>query len=184
MLHNPETLTSCFLQPEQDHEVHVGSPKSGREAAAAAAATEQAAMQLVRSCGATLLLARPLYSCLFPSAERHLWHSTPMLLRWRCAIAFGHWRAGPESVVFHCCKRMQEWARHTWDTWLQEAEAAADEADAERPSAQAALQQRPPVPKLAICIMVAGTRGDVQPFIALGLGLKARNRRNLKYMKV
>ena len=82
MLHNPETLTSCFLQPEQDHEVHVGSPKSGREAAAAAAAIEQAAMQLVRSCGTTLLLARPLDSCLFPSAERHLWHSTPMLSRW------------------------------------------------------------------------------------------------------
>lgn len=55
---------------------------------------------------------------------------------------------------------------------MQEAEAAADEADAERPSVRAALQQRPPVPKLAICIMVAGTRGDVQPFIALGLGLK------------
>lgn len=34
------------------------------------------------------------------------------------------------------------------------------------------LAQRPPVPKMSICIMVAGTRGDVQPFIALGLGLK------------
>lgn len=31
---------------------------------------------------------------------------------------------------------------------------------------------RPPVPKLAIVLMCAGTRGDVQPFIALGLQLK------------
>ena len=31
---------------------------------------------------------------------------------------------------------------------------------------------RPPVPKLAIVLMCAGTRGDVQPFIALGLKLK------------
>ncbi|GMH35759.1 hypothetical protein BSKO_03627 [Bryopsis sp. KO-2023] len=30
----------------------------------------------------------------------------------------------------------------------------------------------PPVPHLDICIMVVGTRGDVQPFIALGRGLK------------
>ena len=36
--------------------------------------------------------------------------------------------------------------------------------------------ERPPVPKLAICIMIAGTRGDVQPFIALGIKLKVRNR--------
>ena len=35
--------------------------------------------------------------------------------------------------------------------------------------------ERPPVPKLAICIMIAGTRGDVQPFIALGLKLKVRH---------
>ena len=31
---------------------------------------------------------------------------------------------------------------------------------------------RPPVPKLAIVLMCAGTRGDVQPFIALGLQLQ------------
>ena len=31
---------------------------------------------------------------------------------------------------------------------------------------------RPAVPKLRIVIMVAGTRGDVQPFIALGLRLQ------------
>jgi hypothetical protein len=37
-------------------------------------------------------------------------------------------------------------------------------------------EERPPVPKLAICIMIAGTRGDVQPFISLGLQLKARTR--------
>jgi len=36
--------------------------------------------------------------------------------------------------------------------------------------------ERPPVPKLAICIMIAGTRGDVQPFIALGIKLKVRHR--------
>lgn len=33
-------------------------------------------------------------------------------------------------------------------------------------------EERPPVPRLAICIMVAGTRGDVQPFVALGLKLQ------------
>ncbi|KAL3162062.1 hypothetical protein ABBQ38_009126 [Trebouxia sp. C0009 RCD-2024] len=31
---------------------------------------------------------------------------------------------------------------------------------------------RPPVPKLAVVLMCAGTRGDVQPFIALGLKLQ------------
>ena len=30
----------------------------------------------------------------------------------------------------------------------------------------------PPVPKLAVVLMCAGTRGDVQPFIALGLQLQ------------
>ena len=30
------------------------------------------------------------------------------------------------------------------------------------------------MPKLAVCIMIAGTRGDVQPFIALGLKMKVR----------
>lgn len=34
------------------------------------------------------------------------------------------------------------------------------------------ISPRPPVPKLAIVLMCAGTRGDVQPFIALGLKLK------------
>jgi sterol 3beta-glucosyltransferase len=33
------------------------------------------------------------------------------------------------------------------------------------------------IPPLAICILVTGTRGDVQPFIALGLGLKAAGHR-------
>jgi hypothetical protein len=90
--------------------VHVGSPKSGREAAAAAAAIEQATVQQqVRSCGTTSLLARPLDSGLFPSAERHVWHSTPMLLRWGFAIAFGHSRTGPQPVVLYCCKLMRVW---------------------------------------------------------------------------
>lgn len=31
---------------------------------------------------------------------------------------------------------------------------------------------RQPVPKLAVLLMCAGTRGDVQPFIALGLKLQ------------
>jgi len=32
--------------------------------------------------------------------------------------------------------------------------------------------QQPPVPLLSIAMLVCGTRGDVQPFIALGLKLK------------
>ena len=47
------------------------------------------------------------------------------------------------------------------------------------PSMQVPEVERPPVPKLAICIMIAGTRGDVQPFIALGLKLKVRRMRCL-----
>ena len=34
---------------------------------------------------------------------------------------------------------------------------------------------RPAVPPLNVVIMVAGTRGDVQPFIALGLKLKVHS---------
>ena len=33
---------------------------------------------------------------------------------------------------------------------------------------------RPAVPKLTIVMLICGTRGDVQPFIALGLKLKVR----------
>lgn len=38
-------------------------------------------------------------------------------------------------------------------------------------------EARPPVPKLAVVLMCAGTRGDVQPFIALGLQLKVSSLR-------
>lgn len=58
---------------------------------------------------------------------------------------------------------------------MQEAEASANSEAMQRRSALAATAERPPVPKLSICIMVAGTRGDVQPFIALGLGLQVSN---------
>lgn len=52
---------NCFLQPEQDHEVHMGSPKSGREAAAAAA-IEQATVQRQVRGASSLLISSPL-SC-------------------------------------------------------------------------------------------------------------------------
>lgn len=57
------------------------------------------------------------------------------------------------------------------------AEAAAETAAEQSAESQQEMAQRPPVPKMSICIMVAGTRGDVQPFIALGLGLKAYGHR-------
>ena len=42
----------------------------------------------------------------------------------------------------------------------------------QRSKADTENKPRPAVPKLRIVIMVAGTRGDVQPFIALGLRLQ------------
>lgn len=44
--------------------------------------------------------------------------------------------------------------------------------DQEERLGEEANSYMPPVPPLNICIMVVGTRGDVQPFIALGRGLK------------
>lgn len=37
------------------------------------------------------------------------------------------------------------------------------------------------VPRLAVVLMAAGTRGDVQPFIALGLQLKVRKCQHAAY---
>ena len=58
------------------------------------------------------------------------------------------------------------------ETAQQTAEVQGDAGPPQRPKADTEVKLRPAVPHLRIVIMVAGTRGDVQPFIALGLRLQ------------
>ena len=57
-------------------------------------------------------------------------------------------------------------------TSLQIAEVQGDAGLPQHPKAETENKMRPAVPNLRIVMMVAGTRGDVQPFIALGLRLQ------------
>ena len=93
----------------------------------------------------------------------------PVLLR-RCAVQDdpeGNWT--PSDVEHH---EVLQQAAAQQQTLQQIAEVQGDTGPLQRPTADTETKLRPTVPNLRIVIMVAGTRGDVQPFIALGLRLQ------------
>ena len=100
----------------------------------------------------------------------HVRPTSPPVYLGRCAVqddADGSWTA---SEVEHHEVLQQVAAQQT--TAQQIAKVQGDTGIPQHSKAHTENKLRPPVPNLRIVIMVAGTRGDVQPFIALGLRLQ------------